>query len=97
MGVKAKKNRSFFLPNFLFINFLFFSRATPGLSATYLFKKFFSYIYMLAIAIQTAGPNGLKFLEKPVSTSGVAKAKKDFIKKSILFFQKSIFFVLHSI
>ena len=52
---------------------------------------------MLAIASQTAGPNGLKFLEKPVSTSGVAKAKKDFIKKSILFFQKSIFFVLHSI
>ena len=47
---------------------------------------------MLAIASQTAGPNGLKFLEKPVSTSGVAKAKKDFIKKSILFFQKSIFF-----
>ena len=46
---------------------------------------------MLSIASQTAGPNGLKFLEKPVSTSGVAKAKKDFIKKSILFFQKSIF------
>ena len=47
---------------------------------------------MLAIAIQTAGPNGLKFLEEPVSTSGVGKAKKDFIKQIDFFLSKFFFF-----
>ena len=36
------------------------------------------YIYISAIAGQTAGPNGLNFLLKPLSTPGSPKTKQNF-------------------
>ena len=45
-------------------------------------------VYMLAIAGQTAGPIGLKFVVDTHGWPGVLQAKKNDLKKSYLFYLK---------